>query len=109
MSLNDHLSRVTVTGNFKRPTEKQIGPIYGFSSLAGILVLLRMGFTWLPMLPPGRWSLTPPFHPYHKSGGIFLLHWPWGHPHRTLSGILPCEARTFLTCQMAAAIICPTY
>ena len=27
----------------------------------------------------------------------FLLHWPWGHPHRTLSGTLPCEARTFLT------------
>ncbi len=30
-------------------------------------------------------------------GGIFLLHWPWSHLHRTLSGILPCEARTFLT------------
>ena len=30
-------------------------------------------------------------------GGIFLLHWPWSRLHRTLSGILPCEARTFLT------------
>ena len=30
-------------------------------------------------------------------GGIFLLHCPWSHLHRTLSGILPCEARTFLT------------
>ncbi len=30
-------------------------------------------------------------------GGISLLHWPWSHLHRTLSGILPCEARTFLT------------
>ena len=28
--------------------------------------------------------------------GIFLLHFPWSHLHRTLSGILPCEARTFL-------------
>ena len=27
----------------------------------------------------------------------FLWHFPWGHPRRTLSGILPCEARTFLT------------
>ena len=27
----------------------------------------------------------------------FLLHFPWGRPHRTLSGTLPCEARTFLT------------
>ena len=43
-----------------------------------------------------------------KSGGIFLLHYPWSHLHRTLSGILPYEARTFLTCQMAAAIICLT-
>ena len=45
-------------------------------------------------------------------GGIFLLHFPWSRLHRTLSGILPCEARTFLTCglsTLAAAIICPTY
>ncbi len=27
----------------------------------------------------------------------FLLHFPWGHPRRTLSGTLPCIARTFLT------------
>ena len=43
--------------------------------------------------------------------GIFLLHFPWSHLHRTLSGILPCEARTFLTCclsAIAAAIICAT-
>jgi len=26
----------------------------------------------------------------------FLLHYPWSHLHRTLSGILPYEARTFL-------------
>ena len=25
------------------------------------------------------------------SGGIFLLHWPWSHLHRTLSGILPLK------------------
>ena len=28
--------------------------------------------------------------------GFFLLHWPGSHLRRTLSGILPCEARTFL-------------
>ena len=27
----------------------------------------------------------------------FLLHFPWSRLHRTLSGTLPCEARTFLT------------
>ena len=33
-----------------------------------------------------------------KSAAVsFLLHWPWSHLHRTLSGILPYEARTFLT------------
>ena len=42
------------------------------------------------------------------AGGISLLHWPWSHLHRTLSGILPYEARTFLNCIAAAAIICPT-
>ena len=31
-----------------------------------------------------------------STGGIFLLHFPWSRLRRTLSGILPCEARTFL-------------
>ncbi len=26
----------------------------------------------------------------------FLLHWPWAHAPQTLSGTLPCGARTFL-------------
>ena len=29
--------------------------------------------------------------------GLFLLHFPGGYPRRTLSVILPCSARTFLT------------
>ena len=73
------------------------------------LVLLRMGFTLPHLLPDARWSLTPPFHPYLLRGGCFLLHWPGSHLHRTLSGILPYEARTFLTCKNAAAIPCLTY
>jgi len=43
-----------------------------------------------------------------KVGGISLLHYPGSHLRRTLSGILPFEARTFLTCTLsgiAAAII----
>ncbi len=32
-----------------------------------------------------------------SAGGLFLLHLPWSRLHRTLSGILPCEARTFLS------------
>ena len=42
-----------------------------------------------------------------SDGGLFLLHWPWSRLHRTLSGILPYEARTFLTCTNTAAITCP--
>ena len=45
-------------------------------------------------------------------GGLFLLHYPGSCLRRTLSGILPCEARTFLTCVLsepAAAIICPAH
>ena len=45
------------------------------------------------------------------TGGSFLLHFPWSRLHRTLSGILPCEARTFLTCclsALTAAMTCLT-
>ena len=47
-----------------------------------------------------------------RVGGIFLLHCPGSRLRRPLTGILPCEARTFLTCsfritRFAAAIICP--
>ena len=61
-------------------------------------VLLRIGFTADVCYHTNWWALTPPFHPYrNKSGGLFLLHFPGGHPRLTLSVILPYEARTFLT------------
>ena len=49
-----------------------------------------VSYTAFPPLP-GIWHCLFP-------GGISLLHYPWSRLHRTLSGILPCEARTFLTC-----------
>ena len=69
-------------------------------------VLLRMGFTYaLPVTSEAVVSYTAlPTLPHATTamcrvpcGGIFLLHYPWSRLHRTLSGILPCEARTFLT------------
>ena len=33
-----------------------------------------------------------------QTGGIFLLHCPWSRLRQTLSGTLPFEARTFLSC-----------
>jgi len=35
------------------------------------LVLLRVGFTLPPMLPPARCALTAPFHPYRPAGSGF--------------------------------------
>ena len=103
-------------------------------------VLLRMGFTYalpvtreavvsytaLPPLPKNPQAdslkLLRNFPLMKERGGIFLLHYPWSRLHRTLSGILPCEARTFLTPKTLrhienisvhrrnrAAIICSTY
>ena len=57
------------------------------------------------------YTAFPPLH-VQRTCGISLLHWPWSHLHRTLSGILPYEARTFLShvlSELVAAITCPTY
>ena len=78
--------------------------------IAFLPVLLRMGFTCAPSVT--SWAVVsytafPPLPA--NAGGLFLLHFPWSHLHRTLSGILPYEARTFLTCGLsapAAANIC---
>ena len=37
-----------------------------------------------------------------NTGGLFLLHCPWSHLRQTLSGTLPFEARTFLSCTLSA-------
>ncbi len=68
--------------------------------VAFCLVLLRMGFAYAPAVTSRAVvSYTAlPTLPCKMRGGIFLLHFPWSRLHRTLSGILPCEARTFLTC-----------
>ncbi len=44
-----------------------------------------------------------------KPGGISLLHYPWSRLRRTLSGILPCEARTFLTWPLSVLPAAITY
>ena len=80
--------------------------------IAFVLVLLRMGFTCAPVVTNRAvvsYTALPPLLLRMRNSGIFLLHWPWSRLHRTLSGILPYEARTFLTPQMRAAIICSTY
>ena len=68
-----------------------------------VSVLLRMGFTCAPSVTRRAvvsYTAFPPFLRFRSS--LFLLHFPWSHLHRTLSGILPCEARTFLTCSLSS-------
>ena len=76
-------------------------------------VLLRMGFTCALSVTRQAVVSYTAFPPLPgEPGGLFLLHWPWSRLHRTLSGTLPREARTFLTCglsTLAAAIIRQTY
>ena len=72
-------------------------------------VLLRMGFTYAPPVTRKAvvsYTALPPLPDSGQAriGGIFLLHFPWSRLHRTLSGILPCGARTFLT-QILSAVI----
>ena len=57
-----HSSGTTVTGGLtcSQPGScNETGP-----SLLPYLALLPVGFTLPPTSPPGRWALTPPFHPY---------------------------------------------
>ena len=79
---------------------RSIGPP---ARLPPYLVLLRVGFTMPPPLPPERCALTAPFHPYPapKRGryvfcgtGRLAAFTPQS---RTLSGTLPCGVRTFLS------------
>ena len=66
-------------------------------------VLLRMGFACAPVVTARAVVFYTAFAPLPAfAGGIFLLHWPGSRLHRTLSGILPCEARTFLTCSLSS-------
>ena len=121
--VDNHLSRTAVANSLKRPTWKLAGQAYHF-----LFGLASDGVYMCPCCYQQGGSLL------HcpstltalasQNSGIFLLHWPWSHLHRTLSGILPCEARTFLIspsklpekaklfrqqAKLAAAIIQPTY
>ena len=99
MSSDDHLSRSDCCRQAQATYPKaRTGHLIVSDS-----VLLRMGFTCaLSVTSQAVVSYTafPPLPA--KAGGLFLLHFPGSHLHRTLSGILPCEARTFLTCCLSA-------
>ena len=85
-----------------RHTRKHDGPPYrflfclapsGVYTASYVTARAVVSYTAIPPLPA-------------KPAVSFLLHWPSGRPDRTLSGTLPCGARTFLT--RKGAIICAT-
>ena len=45
-------------------------PLRDGPSLAAYLALLRLGFALPLPLPPTRWALTPPFHPYRHADAL---------------------------------------
>ncbi len=92
-----HSSRAAVTGRLEQPT-RRLGRVAlrGVATLApAYAALLPMGFAVPSTLPPTRWALTPPFHPYLAltlpgRGGFFSVALSWAFPppgvtrHRTL-------------------------
>ena len=104
---DSHSSGTRVAARLERPTRKRRGPRLSLP----YLVLLQVGFTLPPVLPPARCALTAPFHPYplHKRAVCFLWHFPWAHAPQALPGTLPCGARTFLpAAKRGAAAARPT-
>ena len=88
-----HLSGTDIAARLKPPVRR-----LAEQAVAPESVLLRIEFTGWACCQVHRWALAPPFHPYRaKRGGLFLLHLSGGRPRPTLSVILLCEARTFLT------------
>ena len=97
--LNSHLSWYAVAGVIMRPRQNGTGyPI----------VLLGPCFRWGLQSPSCRQDggkLLPCLSTLtRKAGGLFLLHCPWSRLRRPLTGTLPYEARTFLTCITSATV-----
>jgi hypothetical protein len=90
-----HSSGSMIAHALKQPTR---GVLVELGALAAYLALLRLGFAMPLTLPPMRWALTPPFHPYQATVArtlavCFLLHFPSWH--------LRVTSRSYLaTCPM---------
>ena len=88
---NCHLSARRVAAALVPPMRTVIGPIGRICGVASDRVYSA------PALPRDRVSSYLAFPPLPaEAGGISLLYSPGSRLRRTLSVILPCEARTFL-------------
>jgi len=100
-----HLSGTTVARRLVRPTRRsrETGrlPVL-MQHLPSCLALLPVGFAW-PGLSPDppvvsytTFSPLPDLGTQPKVGGLFLWHYPSGHPAWLLASTAPCGVRTFL-------------
>src|SRR5690349_13356773 len=92
---------MTVASHLEQPTRGFVPEGTGRCGphLAAYLALLRLGVAVPPSLPPVRWALTPPFHPYRRvAPPAVRFLWPCPSPcgAQALPGSLPSGARTFL-------------
>src|SRR5215472_3674262 len=72
------------------------------------LVLLRAGFTWPAGHPAAGGLLPHHFTLTGAAGGVFLWHFPSGHPDWALPSALLSGARTFLPAPRGGgAVTCP--
>ena len=96
--VGDHLSRPAVAGRLEQPTCDWTGrPLSRFGLASDGVYMCPARYRAGGSLLHCPSTLTRP-----EPGGIFLLHCPGSRLRRPLAGILPCEARTFLTCSFRA-------
>src|SRR5579859_3206811 len=91
LCLCDHLSREPVARPLMRSTRRVRGPHQPLLS-----DLAPDGVYQADVSPRRRCALTAPFHRCRNAAVSFLWHFPSSRPARTLSGIVPYGARTFL-------------
>ena len=105
---DDHSSSPGLATGIERPTRGFVSPLSlrrvkrstfvctkgaqrAGPALPSYLVLHLAGFAMPPMLPPGRWALTPPFHPCLRPNHTTS--------RRFSSGLSPgCTRRRFVLC-----------
>ena len=102
---NGHLSSPAVAGRLKQPT-RTVPPV-SRKPAGRRSVLFGLASDGVYMCPARYRTGGGLLHRLCTltglpAGGCFLLHFPGSRLHRTLSGILPCEARTFLTCSLSS-------
>ncbi len=74
---SSHSSGMRIAAHLEQPTREPCGPHVAPRGSLPYLVLLQVGFTLPPVLPPARCALTAPFHPCRQVatclGGLFSV------------------------------------